>query len=339
MEQVRIHGPGDVRVDDIDGPGDPGPRDVVVCVAACGICGSDLGYVKLGGIAGPTPEPVPLGHELSGVVARVGREVRDLAPGTRVVLNPMAAGNSIGNGGAEGGFTRELLVPNAAAGGALFPIPDSLGFDAAALAEPLGVGMQAVNRSGARAGEKITIFGAGPIGLMALATLRHRGIDDVAVVDLSEKRLEVARAIGASATVNPASEDVWERLTELHGTGTWLGMPMPGSDAYIEASGAASVLTDIIARAKENARVSIVALHREPIPTSFLMVMSKQLTLAGSICYPDDYTEMIEMLHQVDLTPIITHRFPLERFEEAFAVADDASAGAKVLIEVDPDAH
>lgn len=338
MKQVRIHGPGDVRIDDV-APIEPGPRDVVLSVAACGICGSDLGYAKLGGLAGPGPEPMPLGHELSAVVARVGSEVENLAPGTRVVLNPMGAGNAIGNGAPQGGFAPELLVPNAADGGVLFPIPDSLPFDAAALAEPLGVGMQAVNRSGAARGEKIAIFGAGPIGLMATATLAFRGIDDVVVIDVSDRRLEVARSLGARETVNPSREDPWERLTELHGTGAWLGMPMPGSDAYIEASGAAPVLTSIIERAKENARVSIVALHRDPIPTSFLLVMSKQLTLAGSICYPDDYTEMIDMLTKVDLTPAITHRFPLERFEEAFAIANDSSAGAKVLIEVNADAH
>jgi len=337
VKQVRIHGPGDVRVDDVD-EAEPGPRDAIVRVAACGICGSDVGYVKLGGIAGPSPAPVPLGHELSGVVTRAGSDVRDLAPGTRVVLNPMAAGNAIGNGSAQGGFTSELLVPNAADGGVLFPIPDSLGFDAAALAEPLGVGMQAVNRVSVSRGDKVAIFGAGPIGLMSLATLRFRGIDDVVVIDLSDVRLEVARTMGARATVNPGREDPWARLEELHGTGDWLGNPAPGSDAYIEASGAAVVLTGIIGRAKANARVAIVALHREPIPVSFLLVMSKQLTLAGSMCYPDDYTEMIDVLTQVDLTPIITHRFPLERFGEAFAVARDSSAGAKVLIEVNTDA-
>lgn len=337
MKQVRIHGPGDVRVDDIE-PVAPGPRDAVIQVRSCGICGSDLGYVKLGGLAGPSPEPMPLGHELSGVVARVGSEVSGLVPGTRVVLNPMAAGNSIGNGGGQGGFTPELLVPNAGEGGALFPIPESMSFDAGALAEPLGVGMQAVNRSGARPGEKIAIFGSGPIGLMALATLKFRGVDDVVVVDLSDTRLEVAKKIGARETINPSRDDTWARLTELHGTGEWLGMPMPGSDAYIEASGSAKVLTDILNKAKSDARVSIVALHRDPIPTSFMLVMSKQLTLAGAIMYPDDYTEMIDVLTKVDLTPIITHRFPLGKFDEAFALAKDPGAGAKIMIEVTRDA-
>jgi (R,R)-butanediol dehydrogenase/meso-butanediol dehydrogenase/diacetyl reductase len=338
VKQVRIHGPGDVRIDEVD-PIEPGPRDAVISVAACGICGSDVGYVRLGGVAGPTRAPLPIGHELSGVVARVGSEVRDLAPGTRVVLNPMAAGNSIGNGGAQGGFAPELLVPNAADGGVLLPIPDSLSFEAAALAEPLGVGMQAVNRSGAVRGEKVVVFGAGPIGLMSLATLRHRGIDDVLVVDRSARRLEVAARLGARATLDATTEDVWARIRELHGAGSWLGMEMPGSDAYIEASGASSVLLDIIGRARENARVSIVALHRDPIEVSFLTVMSKQLTLAGSICYPEDFGEMIEMLQKVDLTPVITHRFPLDRFVEAFEVASDTDAGAKIMIEVESNAH
>ena len=69
------------------------------------------------------------------------------------------------------------------------------------------------------------------------------------------------------------------------------------------------------------------------------MVLSKQLTIAGSMCYPEDYTEMVDMLQEVDLTPVITHRFPFERFEEALSVAQDANAGAKIMIEVDSNAN
>ena len=109
-------------------------------VHACGICGSDLGYIKLGGLAGPTGEPMPLGHELAGTIEAVGAEVEGFAPGTRVVVNPLAAGNSIGNGAPQGGFAPYLLVPNAAAGGALFEVPDEIPLDVAALSEPVGVG-------------------------------------------------------------------------------------------------------------------------------------------------------------------------------------------------------
>jgi threonine dehydrogenase-like Zn-dependent dehydrogenase len=329
--QVRVHGPDDVRIDEVEKP-EPGPRDAVIRVSACGICGSDLGYVRIGGLAGPTVDPMPLGHELSGVVARVGSEVEGLAPGTRVVLNPLGAGNQIGNGGGQGGFAPELLVPNAAAGGALFPIPDDLPDERAALAEPLGVGMQAVNRAEVSPGDRVVVFGAGPIGLMSLATLRHRGVEDVAVVDLSDARLAIARRLGAAATLNPSRENVWARLRDLHGNGSWLGMPMAAADAFIEASGAASVIPDIVANGKAGARLSIVALHRADIPISFMMVMAKQLTIAGSMAYPEDYTEMIDVLGVVDLTPAITHRFALEDFHQALAVAREPNSGAKVMI-------
>ena len=102
MRQVKVHGPDDVRLDDVADP-QPGPRDAVVRVAACGICGTDLRYVRLGGLAGPTSQLMPLGHELAGVVDAVGAEVPDLAPGARVVVHPTAVGNMIGNGGSEGG--------------------------------------------------------------------------------------------------------------------------------------------------------------------------------------------------------------------------------------------
>lgn len=332
MKQIRIHAPDDVRLDEVEPP-EPGPRDAILEVRACGICGSDVGYVSLGGVAGPSQEPTPLGHELAGVVRAVGSEVEGIEPGMRVVLNPMGGGNSIGNGAQQGGFTPELLVPNAAAGDVLFPIPDDLPFDRAALAEPLGVGMQAVNRAGVSAGEKVVIFGAGPIGLMALATCRYRGIDDVVMIDRSRRRLDLAQALGARATLE-AGEEAWKSLADLQGRGEWLNMPiMAAADAYIEATGAPPVIPDIIAHAKEGARISVVALHRKPVPVDFMSVMAKGLTIAGSIAYPEDYTEMIAMLREVDLTPAITHRFPLEEFAEALRVAQDPGAGGKVMVE------
>ncbi|MBW2273127.1 MAG: zinc-binding dehydrogenase [Deltaproteobacteria bacterium] len=333
MLQVNIHGPNDVRLDETPVP-EPGPADALVRVQSCGICGSDLGYVKLGGLAGPTATPMPLGHELSAVVEAVGSEVQDVAPGDRVVVNPMGAGNQIGNGGPEGAFAPQLLVRNAAAGDSLFKIPDSLPDDLAALTEPIGVGMQAVNRAGAEPGDKVVIFGAGPIGLAALAVLRYRGVEDAVVVDLSPTRLEIADKLGARATVNAGEEDTWARIRELHGTEPVFGAPMAGTDAYIEASGASPLIGQVIGQAKGEARLSVVALHRAEVPVSFLVVMMKQLQISGSMAYPEDWSEMIELVDRADLSPMITHRFPLERFAEALAVAQDPTAGAKVLIEI-----
>ena len=330
--QVQIHAPGDLRMDSVSAPA-PGPRDAVVRVAACGICGSDLGYLQLGGVAGPTDTPMPIGHEFSGVVEAVGAEVSGVAPGDRVVVDPQGAENRIGNGGSEGAFTPRLLVRNVADDHCLIPIPDALSFELAALAEPLGVGMQAVNRSRAAPGERAVVFGAGPIGLAAIATLAYRGVEDVIAVDFSDTRLAVAEQLGARASVNPSRDRVGPRIRDLHGTSPVMGAPMAATDVYIEASGASAVLPQIIRRAKSGARVVVVALHREDIPVNFLLVMMKQLELLGSIAQPDDWQDMIEMLGEVDLSAMITHRFPLERFPEALAVAQDADAGAKVMID------
>lgn len=332
MLQLRIHGPGQVSLDEVPRP-EPGPGQAVLRVEACGVCGSDLGYIDLGGVAGPRPEPTDLGHEFSAVVDRVGEGVTRFAPGQRVVVNPVAAGNNLGNGGPGGAFAPEVLVRDVDSQGVLFAIPDDLPAERAALAEPLGVGMQAVNRAGLSPGDRVTIFGAGPIGLMALATLRYRGFEDVAVVDLSPKRLELAAGLGAALTLNPGEADVWRAIRELHGTALFMdALPCAGSDAYIEASGAPTVIGEVIARAKPGATLSVVALHRQPEPVNFILVMSKQLTLAGSMCYPDDFGEMVEMLRQVDLSSVVTHRFPLERAEEAVAVARDAAVAGKVMV-------
>ncbi len=331
IPQVHVHAPGVARVDAV-APPEPGPRDAVVRVAACGICGSDVGYVRLGGVAGPSPRPMPIGHELSGVVEFVGAEVQGVSPGDRVVVDPLAAGNLIGNGGSEGGFTPQLLVRNAAQGASLLRIPESLTFEQAALAEPLGVGLQSVIRSGAKPGHRVVVFGAGPIGLMAIASLRDRGVDDIVSVDLSDTRLALARALGARETVHPGREPLWQRLRELHGTAPVLGAPMLATDVYIEASGHSPFIAEVLGNACSNATLSVVGLHREPVPLSFLLLMMKELNVVGSMAQPDDWGLMIEMLGRVDLSPAITHRFALEDFAQGLAVAQDPDAGGKVMI-------
>jgi threonine dehydrogenase-like Zn-dependent dehydrogenase len=334
LKQLRLHGPDDVRLDEVPEP-EPGPRDAIVRVAACGICGSDIGYIALGGVAAPTRRPLPLGHELAGVVEAVGSEVAGPKPGTRVVVHPTAAGNRIGNGGPEGAFAPRLLVRNAALGESLFPIPDALPFETAALAEPLGVGMNAVAQAEARAGEKAVVFGAGPIGLAAVAALRDRGVEDVIAVDLSPRRRALARALGARAALDPAEQDVWPEIRRLHGETPLLGAPMTATDLYVEASGAAAVIGAVLAHARGGARLAVVALHRAPIPVSFLLVMMKQLTLRGAMEYPADFGETLALLARRDLSPMVTHRFPLERFHDALDVARTPALAGKVMITLD----
>ncbi|MDP6978557.1 MAG: zinc-binding dehydrogenase [Myxococcota bacterium] len=331
MKQVNIHGPGVVSIDEVPEP-EPGPRDAVVKVSACGICGSDVGYIAAGGLMGPSDQPMPIGHEFSGTVEAVGSEVRGIEVGVRVVVNPISDENSIGNGAPQGAFAPRVLVPNAAAGHSLHPISADLPMDVAALAEPLSVGLQGVDQTKPQAGERAVVFGAGPIGLAAVAGLRFRGVEDIVSVDLSARRLEIARKLGARATLNPADGDVNEALRELHGSVLLYGAPMVGSDILIEASGAGPVIEQVLGNAKPDARFSIVALHRNPVPVNFMLVMMKQLQIVGSMGYPEDWSDALRILETADLSPMVTHRFALDAFHEALDVARQPALGAKVMI-------
>ena len=238
-------------------------------------------------------------------------------------------------------FTRvlDLLVKSTvkdhvgvAGGNSMFEIPAHLPMDLAALAEPLSVGMQGVDRTNPQPGEKAVVFGAGPIGLCAVASLRFRGIDDIISVDLSSRRLEIARKLGARATLNPKTDDIWSAIRELHGTSPLFGAPMAGTDSYIETSGAGVVIEEVLSNAKTDARLSVVGLHRTPIPINFLLVMMKSMTIVGSMAYPDDWSDTLALLDTADLAPMITHRYPLGEFKAALATAQDAEGGAKVMI-------
>ena len=335
MLQIRVHGPGDVRVDDVPEP-DPGADDVVVRVAACGICGSDMSYIEMGGLAGPGAAPMCLGHEMAGVVDWVGSGVTSAHVGDRVVVQP---GNDelgrIGNGAPEGGLAPLLLVTEADRG-RLHRVPDQLPLDEASLAEPLAVGMHAADQADVHAGDGVAVFGCGPIGLAAIATLVDRGHDRVVAIDPSPTRLALALGLGAQAALNPTTTDVWEELGRVHGMKPFLFGPTPATSAFIEASGSASVITDVLDHGSVGGRLSVVALHYDPIPTNYLVMLMKQFTIRGSMEYPPRFADAIDLLARRDLSPLITHRIPLEQFGDAVAMLEGSKDCGKVLVTIDP---
>ncbi|MEV0366813.1 zinc-dependent alcohol dehydrogenase [Nocardia fusca] len=334
INQVRVHGPGTVSLDSVELP-ECGPRDAVVELRACGICGSDLGYIRIGGLAGPGPEPMPLGHEMAGVITTVGSEVTGLQRGQRVVVHPGRDDiGRIGNGSPEGGLAEAVLVRDAAAGDRLYPIPDDMSFELAALTEPLAVGMHAVDRADLDTGATVAVFGCGPIGLAAIATLADRGHTDIVGVEPSATRRRLARALGATATIDPTAVDVWEQLGRLHGTTPAMTGAAPATTGFIEASGAGTVLADIIDNAGPGSRISVVAVHYTPVPVNFLRVLTSELTIRGSIEYPPRFRDAIDLLERRDLSPLVTHRFPLERIDDAFATLRHDRECGKILIEM-----
>lgn len=335
-QQFRVHGLGDLRRDTVPMP-TPGDADVLVRIHACGICGSDLGYIAKGGLSGPTGTPLPLGHEFAGTLEIVGSVVRDLMPGMRVTINPDDDG--IGGGGPEGGFSEWVLVRNARRGENVLPIPDHLDFETAALTEPLSVALHGVNRAHVGPGSKVVVLGAGVIGLGAVIGLRRRGVTDIVVVDKQAERLETALKLGARATIDPSREDLATRLGELHGQQSKYGFPMVGSDVFIDAAGAPALLQQVTNLCRTRSRIVIIAVYKDPVPLDLVMVMLREIEIAGSIAYPDnEFSEVIDMLSQglLDTELLITHRFNFNQAEQAFQQARDASRALKVMVNIAP---
>ncbi len=329
MKQIRVHGPNDVRLDDIPST-PPGPRDALVRMAACGICGTDVSFVHMGGITG---RPMALGHEMAGVVEWVGSDVGDVATGDRVIVHPADEElGRLGSGAPEGGLTPLLLVREAAKGRRLFPVPDDMELRVAALAEPAAVGMQAVNQGEVAPGDRVAVVGCGPIGLLAIATLADRGVRDVVAIDTSQRRLELAQQFGAAQAVNPLEVAMWDELARLHGTVPFMFGPTPATDVFIEASGSDRLLGEIIERGRYGGRLSLVALHYAPVPTNFVQVLMKQFTIRGSFEYPPRFEDAIELLARRDLSDLITHSLPLEQFDQGLALIEGSKDCGKVMI-------
>lgn len=340
MKSVRTNGVDAVEVVEIPRPA-PGPRDAVVRVRACGICGTDITFLHLGGF----PEhgrpdgalrPVHLGHEPVGEVVDYGDEVRGLAVGDRVVVNPCSAPTGIiGCGGELGGMTEYLLVEDAVVGESLAVFPDSMPFEVASLSEPLAIARHCVDRSEAAPTDQVVVFGAGPIGLGATIWLKLRGVRHVVVADLVPERLDRALAVGADAVIDRATEDVTARLTELHGrSADALGQPRPGTDVYIDAVGTAATFDTVVANARRHARFVLAAARRPPEDLDLGGTLRSELTF---IAAQGHRTEMFEVTpelirHQKLFAKIISHRVPYAEVEKAFELASAADAAEKVVV-------
>lgn len=335
MRLARVHGAGDMRLDDVPVP-DVGPRDVLVRVGAIGVCGSDLGYVAAGGLGGGAEraEPLPIGHEFAGVVERVGADVKGIAKGQRCAVNPDRG--MIGGGGPTGAFAPFILVPDAELGGDICPIPDTLSLEEAALAEPLSVALHGINIGAVTTDSKVVVLGAGPIGLCTVMCLRHRGVSSIAIADLSDARLERARALGATVTINPSRDSLIARVGEAHGTGERFGMPFVGTDVIIDAAGAPKPLAELLDVAKFRARIVVVALHKKPMPIDLWKMMANEFWISGSIATDreDEFNECLRMLAEgtIDVAPLISHRIGFDHLEEAFETAADVDGSAKVMV-------
>jgi 2-desacetyl-2-hydroxyethyl bacteriochlorophyllide A dehydrogenase len=333
MRASVVTAPGQTQVVELPKPA-VGPTDVLVKIRACGICGSDALYIALGGLP-PRQGQMPLGHEPAGEVVEVGRAVNGVSVGDHVVINPMAAPSGIiGNGGATGALADYLLIENAVRGKSLEIVPDHIPFEVAALNEPMAVARHGVNQVAPKPSDKVVVFGAGPIGLGATIGFKSVGVQHVVVVDLIPSRLEKALEVGADAVINSADEDVASRLIELHGTGESMFPGKAATDIYLDAAGAPAVINTALTAAKPGARVVVVAVHKEPIPVDFLNVMSNEITIVGSMGYPEEIFEVTKDIidNWEKYSVIVSHTVPFDDVVEALRLATTPGAADKVVV-------
>jgi 2-desacetyl-2-hydroxyethyl bacteriochlorophyllide A dehydrogenase len=333
MKVSVVTAPGETQVIDAPKP-TVGPADVLVKIRACGICGTDGLFISMGGIPGHDGG-MPIGHEPAGEVVDVGADVAGIAVGDHVVINPMAAPSGIiGNGAPTGALSEYLLIENAVRGTSLEIVPDHIPFEVAALNEPMAVARHGVNQCQPKPGDKVVIFGAGPIGLGATIAFRSLGVSHIVVADLIPGRLEKALKVGADAVINSGDGNVAKRLRELHGEGASMWGGKAGTDIYFDAAGVPAVIETALATAKTGARLGVVAVHKQPVPVDFLNLMSNEITIVGSMGYPDEIFEVTEDLiaNWEKYAVIISHTIPFDDVNDALKTATTPGAADKVVV-------
>lgn len=335
---VVAHGAGDLRVERIPVP-EPRPHEAVVAVAYGGICGSDLHYWKHGAVGESILRaPMILGHEVVGHVVRAAADGSGPAVGTAVAVHPATREASdvrfpeaspnlspgvryLGSAArfphTEGAFAGRIVL----AGAMLRALPDDLDLRTAALIEPTSVAWHAIARAGELGGKRVLVIGSGPIGTLAVAIAKRAGAAEIVAVDVHEHPLSIASAVGATRTLFAEQADEIAAVD---------------ADVVIESSGSHRGLASAIRGATRGGTVVMVGLlpsGEQPVLVS--LAITRELTLVGSFRFNDEIDDVIAALADGTLVvdPVVTHVFPVDDGLDAFAVAADASASGKVLLE------
>ncbi|MEF2070072.1 L-idonate 5-dehydrogenase [Consotaella aegiceratis] len=336
----RLYGAGDLRLE-TQAIGEPDRGEVLVRIGAGGICGSDLHYFQDGGF-GPirVQEPIILGHEAAGTVEALGEGVSGLSVGTKVALNPShpcghckycAEGlyshclNMRFFGSAlrmphEQGLFRDRVVVKAEDCLALTRASVAEG----ACAEPLAVCLHAGNQAGDLSGRRVLVTGAGPIGALCAAVARHRGAREVVVTDLQAKPLEVAARMGATRTINVATD----------GAAMDAYAADKGSfDVAFECSAAAPALASAIATVRPKGRIIQVGVTGN-LAVPINQLVGKEIMLLGTHRFHEEFAEAVRLIDGggIDVKPVITHTSRLDGMQDAFRLAGDRSQAVKVQL-------
>jgi len=325
-------------VDDVDELS-PKPGQVIAKVLACGICGSDLHalahadrMVEMSSLSTDPSDPmnpaimdpsrdVVMGHEFSAEVLEAGPDTEAPARGTLVTSLPVlvsAAGMEpiVYSNRTIGGYAERMLL----SAPLLTPIHNGLDPRRAALTEPMAVGLHAVNKSAIERGEAALVLGCGPIGIAIVAALRHRGVETIVASDYSARRRELALAMGATSTVDPAD-----------------GSPFDSARPAVvfEAVGVPGIIDDILRRAPVGARVVVAGVCMQADAFHPYFAIAKQINVQFVLAYgPIEFTDCLRAIADgdIDVAPMITDEVGLDGVGDAFDALAHPDVHCKILV-------
>lgn len=345
MRAIQYNAPESLELVELE---EPHAEDgqVVVEVATCGICGSDL-HSYSHGIAAEAGQV--LGHEFSGRVVEAPG-VEGIAVGDRVTVRPLLpcgecdrcreglihlceAGRGMNIGyGLRGAFAERVLVPRAIPGQTIFRLPDAIPDEGGALVEPLAVGLRVVRQAGELEGTVALVLGAGMIGLGAVRFARLRNPGTLIVADPSPVRRKAAEALGADITIDPVATKITDAVRAITGPGGYgLGAR---ADVVIDCAGAPPAFAEGLKSVRHGGTMALTAMYHQKIEVNPSRIVEKELTIRGSFAYNDEFPMVIDAIERGDVDPslFISHAFALEDFDEAFRTQLDRDVSLKVLV-------
>ncbi len=313
---------------------EPGPHQVLIEVAAVGICGSDVHYFDHGRIADFVVEqPLVLGHEASGTVRAIGSAVTDRRVGQRVAMEPQETCGRctqcltgrynlcpdvqfFATPPVNGAFAQYVVLESHRA----HPVPDSLSDEAAALIEPLSVGVWANQKAGVQPGDRVLVTGAGPVGLLCADVARARGAAWVGVSDTNDYRLQTASRRGASQVINATAGPLSDQIDSV--------------DVILECSGATPAVHAAFSAAAPAARIVMVGMGAATMELPVALIQIKELVVTGTFRYANCYPAAIALAASglVDLDGLVTGQYGLADAVEALQVAKKDPTTLKPMV-------
>jgi L-iditol 2-dehydrogenase len=323
-----LYAAGDLRIEDRPEP-QPGVDEVLVEVAAVGICGSDVHYYDHGRIGEYiVVEPMIIGHESAGVIVDVGSNVDRSRIGQLVAMEPGVPCRScrqclagrynlcpnvrfFATPPIDGSISRLVAIEAAFA----HPAPEGLSAEQAAMAEPVSVGVWAARKTSIGPGDRVLVTGAGPVGLYAAQVAQSFGAAHVTITDVSDFRLAKARELGlaTSQATSPLTEEF---------------------DVLLECSGAQPALTSGIRAMAPAGRVALVGMGSDSVSIEVPVIQGRELTISGVFRYANTYPLALELIASgaVNVTDVISHRFPLADTEQALTIAKQDPRALKAVV-------